>query len=87
MTAHVRRVASLLSPNGLWDTGSSSGLAGPATRRPTAPGDAKADPGVVATACAYRTASLVAATAGILGRSDEQREFSEMAAGLRNAFN
>ena len=87
MTAHARRVRSLLSPNGLWDTGFQFGDWLDPHASPDRPGDAKADPGVVATACAYRTASLVAQTAGILGRSDEQREFSEMAAGLRNAFN
>jgi alpha-L-rhamnosidase len=48
---------------------------------------AKADPGVVATACAYRSALLTAKAAAVLGRSDEQAEFSSLARSLREAFN
>ncbi len=87
MAAHARRVRSLLSPNGLWDTGFQFGDWLDPHASPDRPGDAKADRGVIATACAYRTAHLVAQAARVLGRAAEQREFSEMATELRDAFN
>ena len=71
MVAHVRRVQSLLSPNGLWDTGFQFGDWLDPDAPPEDPADAKADKGVVATACAYRSADLVAETAALLGRADE----------------
>ena len=87
MTAHVRRVRSLLSPNGLWDTGFQFGDWLDPDAPPDDPARAKADTGVVATACAYRSATIVAKTATILGRQAEHAEFAELAANLRAAFN
>jgi alpha-L-rhamnosidase len=87
MVSHVRRVRSLLSPTGLWDTGFQFGDWLDPDAPPENPAAAKADKGVVATACAYRSADLVARTADLLGREDEQREFAEHAARLRAAFN
>ncbi len=85
MAAHVRRVESLLSPSGLWDTGFQFGD----WLDPTAPPEnallAKADPGVVATACLYRSATLVAETAALLGHADEGH-FRDLAARTRAAF-
>jgi alpha-L-rhamnosidase len=85
MAAHVRRVESLLSPTGLWDTGFQFGD----WLDPTAPPDnallAKADPGVVATACLFRSAHLVAETAALLGHEDEGH-FREVAEQTRAAF-
>ena len=86
MSSHVRRVHSLLSPTGLWDTGFQFGDWLDPDAPPEAPADAKADTGVVATACAYRSASIVAQTAELLGRTAEQAEFETIAANLRAAF-
>jgi alpha-L-rhamnosidase len=87
MASHVRRVRSLLSPTGLWDTGFQFGDWLDPDAPPENPAAAKADTGVVATACAYRSADLVARTAALLGRTAEQQEFAEHAARLRAAFN
>jgi alpha-L-rhamnosidase len=87
MSAHVRRVESLLSPEGVWDGNFQFGD----WLDPDAPSDnpagAKADPGVVATACAYRSASLVAQAAAVLNLGVEQAEFDRIASNLRKAFN
>lgn len=86
MVAHVRRVRSRLSPSGLWDTGFQFGD----WLDPDAPADdpirAKADVGVVATVCAYRSARLTADAAEVLGRVEEQEEFSRLADELRASF-
>jgi alpha-L-rhamnosidase len=87
MAAHVRRVRSLLSPTGLWDTGFQFGDWLDPDAPPENPGRAKADNGVVATACAFRSAMIAAETAKILGRQVEHAEFGELAASLRAAFN
>ena len=87
MSAHVRRVESLLSPTGLWDTGFQFGDWLDPDAPPEAPAKAKADTGVVATACAYRSAFLVAQTASILHRDAEFTEFTALAERLRAAFN
>ncbi|MFF1571465.1 family 78 glycoside hydrolase catalytic domain [Leifsonia sp. NPDC058292] len=87
MASHVRRVGSLLSPNGLWDTGFQFGDWLDPDAPPEDPAKAKADTGVVATACAYRSAAIVAETAAVLGLETEHAEFAERAAALRTAFN
>ncbi|WP_425148572.1 family 78 glycoside hydrolase catalytic domain [Deinococcus sp.] len=87
MSAHVRRVQSLLSPSGLWDTGFQFGDWLDPDAPPESPAKAKADTGVVATACAYRSASLVAQTAAILHRDAQAAEFTALAGRLRAAFN
>jgi alpha-L-rhamnosidase len=87
MAAHVRRVRSLLSPNGLWQTGFQFGDWLDPDAPPEDPARAKADTGVVATACAFRSAIIVAETAKILGRQAEHAEFTDLAASLRAAFN
>ena len=86
MTAHVRRVESLLSPTGLWDTGFQFGDWLDPTAPPERPIEAKADNGVVATACLYRSVRLVAESAGILGRDEDATAFAELAARTRAAF-
>ena len=85
MIAHVRRVESLLSPTGLWDTGFQFGDWLDPTAPPEDPILAKADPGVVATACLFRSADLVAQTAALLGHGDEAH-FRELAERTRSAF-
>ncbi|WP_394770666.1 family 78 glycoside hydrolase catalytic domain [Lacisediminihabitans sp.] len=87
MVSHVRRVRSLLSPNGLWDTGFQFGDWLDPDAPPEDPIKAKADFGVVATACAYRSAAILAETAQLLGHEAEHAEFAELAADLRSAFN
>lgn len=87
MTSHLRRIRSLLSPNGLWDTGFQFGDWLDPDAPPSDPGKAKADPGVVATACAYRSASIVAEVAQLLSHKEEHAEFTELAESLRSAFN
>jgi alpha-L-rhamnosidase len=86
MVAHVRHVKTLLSANGLWDTGFQFGDWLDPDAPAESPADAKANKGVVATVCAYRSASIVAETAAILGRRDEASEFTELAGQLRDAF-
>jgi alpha-L-rhamnosidase len=87
MTSHVRRVESLLSPTGLWDTGFQFGDWLDPDAPPENPAKAKADTGVVATACAYRSAFLVAQAASILHKDAEATEFTALAKRLRAAFN
>jgi alpha-L-rhamnosidase len=87
MTAHTRRVESLLSPAGLWDTGLQLGDWLDPAAPPGEPFKAKADPYVVATACCYRTARTVADTAELLGRADDARHFRVLADRVRAAFN
>ncbi|MFE1646127.1 family 78 glycoside hydrolase catalytic domain [Microbacterium sp. P01] len=86
MLSHGRRVQSLLSPSGVWDTGFQFGDWLDPDAPADSPGSAKADPGVVATACAYRTAHRIAASARILGHVAEEAEFTEHAHHLREAF-
>ena len=88
MTAHLRRVESLLSSTGLWDQGFQFGDWLDPTAPPDKPADAKADKGVVATACLYRSARIVAEAAGILGRGPrhEATHFADLAERTRAAF-
>jgi alpha-L-rhamnosidase len=77
----------LLSPTGLWDTSFQFGDWLDPDASPHEPWKAKADTGVVATACAYRTATMVAEFARILGHGDDAAEFGALAAWVRDAFN
>ncbi|RWR23421.1 alpha-L-rhamnosidase [Microbacterium enclense] len=86
MTAHAGRIAERLSPTGLWDTGFQFGDWLDPTAPPEDPFLARADPGVVATACAYRTFSTLARTAGILGEAVDAERFAALAARVRTAF-
>ncbi len=86
MAAHVRRVETLVSDTGLWDGGFQFGD----WLDPTAPADqpwrAKADNGVVATACLYRSARILARTGALLGRADDAAGFRALAERTRAAF-
>jgi alpha-L-rhamnosidase len=86
MVAHVRRVESLLSPTGLWDTGFQFGDWLDPTAPPDQPALAKADKGVVATACLYRDARILADTAELLGRTQDAEHFAALAKRTRAAF-
>ncbi|MGH3486869.1 MAG: family 78 glycoside hydrolase catalytic domain, partial [Actinopolymorphaceae bacterium] len=87
MTAHVRRVGTLTSPNGLWDTGFQFGDWLDPDASPHEPANAKADKAVVATACLYRSARIVATTAALLGRAEDAADFDALADRTRTAFN
>jgi alpha-L-rhamnosidase len=87
MVAHVHRVESLLSPTGLWDTGFQFGDWLDPTAPPDEPAQAKADKGVVATACLYRDARIITDTAELLGRTEEAAQFRALAERTRAAFN
>jgi alpha-L-rhamnosidase len=87
MASHVRRVMAARSADGVWDTGFQFGDWLDPDAPPADAFAAKADAGVVATACAYRSAHHTALAAAQLGRVVEQQEFENAAAGLRQAFN
>jgi alpha-L-rhamnosidase len=87
MTAHVRRVESLLSPTGLWDTGFQFGDWLDPTAPPDDPISSKADSGVVATACLYRDVRILTETAGLLGRRGDAEHFAKLAERTKTAFN
>ena len=86
MAAHVRRVESKLSETGLWDVGFQFGDWLDPAAPPDKPADAKADKGVVATACLYRSARIVADSAAILGRTEDADHFGQLADRTRAAF-
>ena len=87
MASHTRRVEGLLSPSGLWDEGFQFGDWLDPDAAPDQPWAAKADTGVVATACLYRTASITAATAALLGHDADAAEFGRLAEQVKAAFN
>jgi alpha-L-rhamnosidase len=87
MTAHVKRVESLLSETGLWDSGFQFGDWLDPTAPQNQPFLAKADKGVVATACLYRSARRVAGAATILDRPESAQHFLALADRTRAAFN
>ncbi|NUT71373.1 family 78 glycoside hydrolase catalytic domain [Pseudarthrobacter sp. C4D7] len=86
MAAHTRRVEGLLSPSGLWDSGFQFGDWLDPDAAPDQPWAAKADTGVVATACLYRTARLTAQAAGLLGKHGDEAHFNALADRVRTAF-
>lgn len=87
MTAHVRRVRTLLSPAGLWDTCFQFGDWLDPDAPPDAPWQAKADTGVVATAAFHRSVAIVAEVASLLGHDSDADEFRTLADATRRAFN
>lgn len=87
MTSHVRRVETLLSPTGLWDTSFQFGDWLDPDMPADMPWHAKADSAVVATASLYRSATMVAETSSLLGHQADEVEFSALAARTRAAFN
>ncbi len=86
MAAHVRRVETKLSETGLWDEGFQFGDWLDPTAPPDNPADAKADKGVVATACFYRSARIVSDAAAIVGRAEDAEYFGALADRTRAAF-
>jgi alpha-L-rhamnosidase len=86
MAAHVTRVESLLSPSGLWDKGFQFGDWLDPQAHPDRPFEAKADNGVVATACLYRTARMVADAAALTGHEADAVRFGALADQTRETF-
>ncbi|WP_050057020.1 alpha-L-rhamnosidase [Pseudarthrobacter siccitolerans] len=86
MTSHTRRVAGLLSPTGLWDQGFQFGDWLDPDAEPDKPWDAKADTGVVATTCLFRTATITAQTARLLGHYDDAEYFEQLAARVQASY-
>ncbi|WP_345712236.1 alpha-L-rhamnosidase [Kineococcus glutinatus] len=86
MSAHVDRVEGLLSDTGLWDTGFQFGDWLDPTAPPDAPFKAKADNGVVATACAYRSAHTLAEAAAVLGEDADAARWGALAERIGTAF-
>lgn len=86
MAAHARHVEGLLSDSYLWDQGFQFGDWLDPQAPPDDPFKAKADMGVVATACYYRTLRHVQAAADIVGKLDDASHFSALAERVREAF-
>lgn len=87
MVAHVEATEKLLSANGTWDTGFQFADWLDPDAPPERAADAKADKGVVATACAYRSADLLARSAAVLSKTDDHDRFAALAEALKQAFN
>ncbi|MDR0849656.1 MAG: glycoside hydrolase family 78 protein [Propionibacteriaceae bacterium] len=86
MAAHLRCVEGLISPTGLWDTGFQFGDWLDPDSPPQDAQAAKADPGVVATACLYRSARFAARAATVLGCA-EADHWAGLAARTKEGFN
>jgi len=86
MAMHLDGITAKLSPTGLWDTGSQLGDWLDPDAPPENPGQAKADPSVIATACLYRSATFVAEAARTLGRAQDADRYQGLADRTREAF-
>lgn len=86
MATHARCVTAALSPAGTWSNGFQFGDWLDPDAPAEHPEQAKADPYVVATACAYRTLDLVGQTARLLGHQDDADEFEAAAVRIRQGF-
>ncbi|MGP0030029.1 MAG: family 78 glycoside hydrolase catalytic domain [Acidimicrobiales bacterium] len=86
MAAHLGRVIEKLSPNGLWDQGFQFGDWLDPDAPPDQPWRSKANPGVVATVCLYRSARTVSDVARLIGLEARAEEFAALAERTREAF-
>jgi len=86
MTAHTRSVAALLSSDGLWEGGFQFGDWLDPDAPADDPGKAKTPSDVVATACAFRTTSLMAEAAAVLGESADADEFARLRDRIGDGF-
>jgi alpha-L-rhamnosidase len=75
-----------LSPTGLWDQGFQFGDWLDPDAPPDEPWRYKADPGVVATSCLYRSALTVAGVSRIIGRHSDAAAYQALADRTRSAF-
>ena len=79
MVAHLHQVVGKLSPSGLWDQGFQFGDWLDPDAPPDQPWASKANSGVVATACLYRSARTVVDVARLLGQEERAEEFQTLA--------
>ncbi|BAJ74637.1 hypothetical protein MTES_1673 [Microbacterium testaceum StLB037] len=86
MLSHLRHVSSLVSGTGLWDRGFQFGDWLDPDAPPEDPAAAKADRGLVATACLYRSADLALRVADVLDREDVRDELERLRDATRAAF-
>ncbi|HET9128477.1 MAG TPA: family 78 glycoside hydrolase catalytic domain [Propionibacteriaceae bacterium] len=86
MVRHLDGVLERLSPTGLWDTGFQFGDWLDPDAPPDRPADAKADVGVVATACLYRSLRFAAEAASVLGHHEDAGRWTGLADRTRGAF-
>ncbi|OYO13043.1 alpha-L-rhamnosidase [Enemella evansiae] len=87
MVVHLDGVEQRLSDSGLWDTGFQFGDWLDPDASPHEPWNAKADSGVVATACLYRSAAFTAEAARELGHDSDAERWQALADRTRTAFN
>lgn len=87
MVAHLESIEAKLSPSGLWDEGFQFADWLDPDAPAEDPGAAKADKGVVATACLYRSASFAARAAQELDKSEDAARWQALAERTRRAFN
>ncbi|WP_262402178.1 alpha-L-rhamnosidase C-terminal domain-containing protein [Actinomadura sp. CNU-125] len=86
MRGWVDRMEALAGPERLWSGGWQFGDWLDPQAPPEAPGRAKADPDVVATAHLARSAEVVAEAARVLGRPGVAARYASLAAEVREAF-
>jgi alpha-L-rhamnosidase len=86
MTAHLECVEERLSPDGVWNQGFQFGDWLDPDAPPEQPWESKVRPGVVATACLYRSARMVADVAGIIDRPSDAQRYEALAERTRSAF-
>jgi alpha-L-rhamnosidase len=86
MQAWVGKVAALMGPSHLWDTGFQFGDWLDPTAPPDKPAEARCDPHLAATAYAHHSARVLARVAGLLGKDDDAGRWVEHADAVRAAF-
>ncbi|MGO1977547.1 family 78 glycoside hydrolase catalytic domain [Brachybacterium tyrofermentans] len=86
MVLHLESVERALSPSGLWDTGFQFGDWLDPDAPPEDAAAAKADKGVVATACLVRSARFAAETAGLIGEEADAQRWQDLADRTLAAF-
>lgn len=86
IASYVRTIART-TPEGVVSYGYQLGDWLDPTAPPEDPSRSKASSYVVATACLYRSVTLAARIANILGHDDDEAEFAEQADRMRKAFN
>ena len=86
MVLHLDGVERALSPTGLWDSGFQFGDWLDPDASPHEPWNAKANAGVVATACLHRSARFAAEAAGLLGLAADAERWTALADRTRAAF-
>jgi len=86
MRAWVDLVSKLASEGRLWNWGFQFGDWLDPSAPPDKPGDARTDPHVVATAYFARSAELLGQAAGVLGRTEEEAHYLQLAAEVPEFF-